>query len=132
MYDWTPGFFPGNLWYAYEFLKDTALEKAAIKWTEELEPLKNFTKHHDLGFMMYCSYGNAYRLTGKNEYKDILVQSAKSLSTRFNPVTGCIKSWDSFKSWHGNKIYNFPVIIDNMMNLGVIVFCITCNWRYQL
>src|SRR6187549_2496779 len=63
MYDWTPGFFPGNLWYAYENTNDAALKNAATKWTEALEPLKIFTEHHDIGFMMYCSYGNAYRLT---------------------------------------------------------------------
>lgn len=122
MYDWTSGFFPGSLWYAYEYTGDSALRKAAIHWTEQLEPLKDFTQHHDLGFMMYCSYGNAYRLTGNEKYKDILLQSARSLSTRFNPATGCIKSWNLFKSWHGNKTYNFPVIIDNMMNLELLFF----------
>lgn len=122
MYEWTPGFFPGSLWYAYEYTKDTALKAAAIKWTERLEPLQFFTQHHDLGFMMYCSYGNAYRLTRNAAYKDILVQSAKSLSTRFNPVTGSIKSWNGFNSWHGNKKYGFPVIIDNMMNLELLFF----------
>lgn len=122
MYDWTPGFFPGSLWYAAEFTKDTALKNAARQWTGRLEPLKTFTQHHDLGFMMYCSYGNAYRLTGNEDYKNILVQSARSLSTRFNPVTGCIKSWNIFRSWHGSKTYNFPVIIDNMMNLELLFF----------
>jgi chondroitin AC lyase len=122
MYDWTPGFFPGSLWYAYEYSKDPQLKTAAVQWTERLEPLKTFTQHHDLGFMMYCSYGNAYRLTGNEVYKNILVQSARSLSTRFNPVTGCIKSWNSFKSWHGNKTYQFPVIIDNLMNLELLFF----------
>jgi unsaturated chondroitin disaccharide hydrolase len=122
MYDWTPGFFPGSLWYAYEYSKSAELKTAAVQWTESLEPLKTFTQHHDLGFMMYCSYGNAYRFTGNEAYKNILVQSARSLSTRFNPVTGCIKSWNVFKSWHGNKTYNFPVIIDNMMNLELLFF----------
>ncbi|MFT3822548.1 MAG: glycoside hydrolase family 88 protein [Chitinophagaceae bacterium] len=122
MYDWTPGFFPGSLWYAYEYTQDTSLKTAATHWTEQLEPLKNFTAHHDLGFMMYCSYGNAWRLTGNEAYKNILVRSARSLSTRFNATTGCIKSWNTFKSWHGNKIYNFPVIIDNMMNLEMLFF----------
>ncbi|MCK7557743.1 glycoside hydrolase family 88 protein [Chitinophaga sedimenti] len=122
MYDWTPGFFPGSLWYAYEGTKDPQLLAEATKWTEKLEPLKDFTKHHDLGFMVYCSYGNAYRITGKQEYKDILIQSAKSLSTRFNPVTGSIKSWNAFKTWHGEQMYYFPVIIDNMMNLELLFF----------
>ena len=122
MYDWTPGFFPGSLWYAFEHTKDKALQQQAIAWTEKLEPLKDFTKHHDLGFMVYCSYGNAYRLTGNKAYRDILIQSARSLSTRFSPVTGSIKSWNAFKSWHGNRTYHYPVIIDNLMNLELLFF----------
>ncbi|WP_126970996.1 glycoside hydrolase family 88 protein [Gynurincola endophyticus] len=122
MYDWTPGFFPGTLWYTFENTPDANLKDAAIRWTEKLEPLKDFTEHHDLGFMVYCSYGNAYRLTQNKEYKDLLVQAARSLSTRFNTTVGCIKSWNRFHSWHGNKTYDFPVIIDNMMNLELLFF----------
>lgn len=122
MYDWTPGFFPGSLWYAYEYTHDPAIRAEAVRWTEKLEPLKDFTEHHDLGFMMYCSYGNAYRLTGNEKYKDNLVQAARSLSTRFDPKVGCIKSWNTFRSWHGNKVYQYPVIIDNMMNLELLFF----------
>ncbi|GAB3014300.1 glycoside hydrolase family 88 protein [Niabella terrae] len=122
MYDWTPGFFPGSLWYAYEYSGDEQLKKEAVKWTEKMEGLKTFTGHHDLGFMMYCSYGNAYRITGNEAYKQILIRSAKSLSSRFNPVTGCIKSWNVFRSWHGERRYYFPVIIDNMMNLEMLFF----------
>ena len=122
MYDWTPGFFPGILWNTYEFNHDNKLQAEAIKWTESLAPLQTFEKHHDLGFMMYCSFGNAYRFTKNNLYKDILVQSARSLSTRYNATTGSIKSWNTFNSWHGNKKYFFPVIIDNMMNLELLFF----------
>jgi len=122
LYEWTSGFFPGNLWYAYEANKDAALKAQAIQWTEKLAPLQTFTEHHDLGFMMYCSYGNAYRLTQNKSYKQVLINSAKALSTRFNPVTGCIKSWNVFKSWHGKESYNFPVIIDNMINLELLFF----------
>lgn len=122
MYDWTPGFFPGTLWYSYEYKPDNGLLQAATAWTEKLEPLKDFKEHHDLGFMVYCSYGNAYRITKNEKYKDILVQAARSLSTRFDPRVGCIKSWNAFKSWHGNKTYPFPVIIDNMMNLELLFF----------
>lgn len=122
MYDWTPGFFPGNLWMVSEMMQDKALQSAALEWTNRLEPLQFYTQNHDLGFMMYCSYGNAYRLTGNPAYKEILLQSAKSLSTRFSPLTGCIKSWNAFRSWHGDKTYRFPVIIDNMMNLELLFF----------
>mgnify|MGYP003582236399 CR=1 FL=1 len=133
MYDWTSGFFPGSLWYVYDYTQDAAIKQAAIKWTEKLAPLQNFTDNHDLGFMMYCSYGNAYRITGNQLYKDILIQSANSLATRFNSVTGSIKSWNRFKSWHGNKTYYFPVIIDNMMNLELLFFAskVTGDDKYR-
>jgi chondroitin AC lyase len=122
MYDWTSGFFPGNLWYAYEFTREESIKKSAIRWTERLAPLQYFTRHHDLGFMMYCSYGNAYRLTGDEKYKAILIQSAKSLATRFNPKVKSIKSWEGFRSWSDQKRYTFPVIIDNLMNLELLFF----------
>ncbi len=122
MYDWTPGFFPGNLWYTYEFTKDPSIKAEAVKWTEKLEPLQYYTGNHDLGFMVYCSYGNANRLAGKPEYKNILINAAKSLCSRYNATVGSIKSWNRFNSWHGNASYDFPVIIDNMMNLELLFF----------
>lgn len=120
MYDWTPGFFPGSLWYIYELTGDAQWKDLATKWTESLEPLKTFTGHHDLGFMMYCSYGNAMRLAPKPEYKDILIQSANSLATRFDPRTQAIKSWNRHKTWDGEVESRYPVIIDNMMNLEML------------
>ncbi|MDF2192302.1 glycoside hydrolase family 88 protein [Paraflavitalea sp. CAU 1676] len=110
---WCSGFYPGTLLYTFEQTKDEALYKEAMRI---LEPLKKeqFNKStHDLGFMMFCSFGNANRLQPKPEYKEILINSAKSLCTRFDPKVGCIKSWDSKKP-------EFLVIIDNMMNLELL------------
>jgi unsaturated chondroitin disaccharide hydrolase len=109
--DWTSGFFGGSLWYLYEYSKDPSFLEAATKWTSVLETEQFNTTTHDLGFMLYCSYGNGYRLTNNPQYKDILLQGAKSLSKRFNPYVGLIKSWD-FRT-----DMSYPVIIDNMMNL---------------
>ncbi|MBB4036131.1 rhamnogalacturonyl hydrolase YesR [Dysgonomonas hofstadii] len=122
MYDWTPGFFPGSLWYLYELTGETKWKEIAEKWTVSLEPLKTHTGTHDLGFMMYCSYGNAERLASKPEYKDILIESAESLSTRFSDKTQVIKSWNRFKSWNDTIRYDYPVIIDNMMNLEMLFY----------
>lgn len=122
MYDWTPGFFPGSLWYLYELTGEEKWKEQAEKWTVSLEPLKTFTAHHDLGFMMYCSYGNAERLAPKPEYKDILIESAGSLSTRFSEKTQVIKSWNRFRSWNDSTVYDYPVIIDNMMNLEMLFY----------
>ncbi len=120
--DWTEGFFPGSLWYIYENNKQKELEKIALKWTVPMEKIQYITSHHDVGFLMYCSYGNAYRLTQNPQYKDILFQSAKSLATRFDTITKCIKSWDYRESWDGKHKWYYPVIIDNMMNLELLYF----------
>lgn len=112
---WCSGFYPGSLLYTYEQTKDTVLKNEALQLLDVLQK-EQFNKNtHDLGFMMYCSFGNAYRLDPKPAYKAILINSAKSLVTRFNPTVGCIRSWDSKPG-----INDFIVIIDNMMNLELL------------
>lgn len=122
MYEWTSGFFPGSLWYLYELTGDGKWKSEAEKWTGSLEPLKTHTGTHDLGFMMYCSYGNAERLAPKPEYRDILIESANSLASRFSDKTRTIKSWNRFKPWDDAYESEFPVIIDNMMNLEMLFY----------
>lgn len=112
---WTSGFFPGTLWYLYEYSKDPALKQEAETRTKLIADQQFYTGTHDLGFMLYCSYGNAYRITGDPADKTVLLNAAHSLSTRFNPTVGCIKSWD-----HGS--WTYPVIIDNMMNLELLAW----------
>ena len=111
---WCSGFYPGSLNYLYEYSHDASLWEEAGR-AEKLLEKEQFNKGtHDLGFMMYCSFGNANRLKPSKEYQEILLNSAKSLSTRFNPVIGCIQSWNASAKW------KFPVIIDNMMNLELL------------
>jgi unsaturated chondroitin disaccharide hydrolase len=113
---WTSGFFPGSLWYLYEYSQDEKIKEAAIQMTSRVEKEKNNTGTHDLGFMLYCSFGNGFRITGEESYKEVLLTGAKSLSTRFRPNIGCIQSWGSTKRWQ------CPVIIDNMMNLELLLW----------
>lgn len=120
IYLWTAGFFPGTLWYVSEYTRDNALQDSALVYTKKMEPVKTFTDNHDIGFMMYCSYGNANRFAPNKSYEDILVESARSLCTRFHEESGTIQSWNGFRTWHGDKVYNYPVIIDNMMNLELL------------
>ncbi len=115
--DWTSGFFPGNLWMMYELTADEHWKSAALKYTLPLEQQKWNGGTHDMGFKMFCSFGKAYQITGNEEYKNILIQSAKTLATRFNPKVGCIRSWD-----HNADKWDFPVIIDNMMNLELLMW----------
>lgn len=111
--DWTSGFPAGSYWYMHELTGDNNWKTIAIENTEKLEGVQYLTSTHDLGFMTFCSYGNAYRITGDTLYKNAILQASESLITRFNPTIGCIKSWD-----HGT--WQFPVIIDNMMNLEML------------
>ncbi len=122
IYWWTAGFYPGMLWYLAEYSGDKALYDSARVWTEKMEKVKTFTGNHDIGFMMYCPYGNAYRLKPSERDKQILITAAKSLITRFNKTTGTIKSWNSWRSWNDSRVFNYPVIIDNMMNLELLFF----------
>jgi len=113
--DWTSGFFPAELWYLYQYTKDEKWLKLARKYTEDLKKEQYNRGTHDLGFMIYCPFGKGYKLTKDTAYRSVIIQAAKSLSTRFNKTAGVIKSWDH----HGDK-WKYPVIIDNMMNLELL------------
>lgn len=113
--DWTSGFFPGQLWYLYEFTKDSKWRTLADSMTRLLSGEQFNGRTHDMGFKIYCSYGNGFRLTHQPLYRQVILQSAKTLATRFNPIVGCIRSWD-----HHRDQWQFPVIIDNMMNLELL------------
>lgn len=113
VYDWTSGFFPGSLWLAYELTGDERLLADAVDYTNKMLPATFYTGTHDLGFMVGCSYGNALRLCPNDSLKTVIIRTADNLASRFNPEIGAIRSWD-FGPW------NFPVIIDNMMNLELL------------
>ncbi|HEY4787196.1 MAG TPA: glycoside hydrolase family 88 protein [Bacteroidales bacterium] len=112
---WTSGFFPGSLWYLYEYSHDKNLKSLAEQFTERVKDQQYTKDNHDVGFMIYCSFGNGYRITGNPDYKKVILNASNSLSTRFNPKVGCIRSWD-WGPWQ------YPVIIDNMMNLELLFF----------
>ncbi len=112
--DWTSGFLPGELWFIYEYTRKPEWKTEAEKLTANIEREKTNGGTHDMGFKVYCSFGTGYRLTNDAHYKDVIITSARTLSTRFNPVAGVIKSWDNRTKW------KYPVIIDNMMNLELL------------
>jgi len=125
--DWTSGFFPGELWMLYGYTHKKEWKDQAEAFTARMEKEKTNGTTHDMGFKLYCSFGNGYRLSKdppfKNEfpeefqrhYKEVILEGARTLSTRFNPVIGSLRSWD-----HHRNLWGFPVIIDNMMNLELL------------
>jgi len=113
--DWTSGFFPAELWYFYQYTKDKKWLSLARKYTEDIKKEQFNHGTHDLGFMIYCPFGNGYKLTKDTAYRSVIIRAAQSLSTRFNKTAGVIKSWD-----HNGDKWKYPVIIDNMMNLELL------------
>ena len=119
--DWCSGFFPGTLWYTYKLTGDKKWETLAAKYTEQLDSVKHLKWHHDVGFMIGSSYLNGLLLDGKEEYKPVIIEAAKSLSTRFRKGAGIIQSWNVDKgTWQAERGWTCPVIIDNMMNLELL------------
>jgi unsaturated chondroitin disaccharide hydrolase len=118
IYNWRSGFWPGIEWYLYESTKDEYWKKQAEKSTVMLRGiLDKPVANHDLGFQLYCSYGNGYRLTGNPGYRQILLRAADSLATLYNPKVGTILSWPGRKKENG---WPHNTIIDNMMNLELL------------
>ena len=114
--DWTSGFFPGILWQIYAYDRDSAVLTQAAKWTETLRQNQTFDRNHDIGFIMYSSFGKALELTGDTAtYLQPLLTAARTGAGRFNPTTETIRSWDRADT-------NHLTIVDNMMNLHLYTF----------
>jgi hypothetical protein len=117
---WCSGFFPGVLWYLYEYTGDASHRSWAEFYSARIEKEKYNTYDHDIGFQIYCSFGNGYRLTGRDDYREVLKVAGNSALERYNPFLGVIRSWD----FNRNR-WQYPVIIDNMMNLELLM------WNYH-
>ena len=115
IYWWTSGHYPGSLWYLYEATGNEFFKDRAIAWMEILKPVSKYDKNHDIGFMMYCSYGNARRILKTDRYDALLKETADSLSHRFKDSLGLIRSWGKITDEK-----DFLVIPDNMMNLELL------------
>lgn len=114
---WVSGFYPGTLLYLYMFTGNDTIYQEALKRVEMMREQQYMTTNHDIGFMMYCSYGNLYKINPQKEYEQILINSAYSLANRYNPDVESIRSWGEIED---NE--NFIVIIDNMMNLELLLW----------
>ena len=111
---WCSGFYPGSMWYVYEYTGDEKIKELALKYQAGLEPLRFRKDDHDIGFQLMCSYGNCLRITEDQTCVPVLIDGANSLASRFDPEVGCTRSW-SFGKW------SFPVIVDNMMNMELLL-----------
>ena len=114
---WCTGFYPGSLLYIYEQTKDSTIRNEALRALEYIKPNQFYTGNHDLGFMMFNSYGNAYKIFNSTDYKEVIFNSAESLAKRYIPSAKVIQSWGDYV-----KRKDAPVIIDNMLNLELLLW----------
>lgn len=115
---WTSGFFPGTLWYLYEYSGNDTIKKYAEEFSDRVKGQQFTTDNHDVGFIINCSFGNGYRITRDSAYRNILKTASTSLLTRYRPGLGVIRSWNTNKT---NTQWQYAVIIDNMMNLELLM-----------
>lgn len=118
--NWTNGFYPGILWMLYAHTGDLAWKVKAEKVTRALEVQKDQIYHHDIGFIIMSSFGKAYEYSPSEYYRNIIIHSAESQLTRFSEITGTTRSWDKWTSRGGTYTTEYPVIIDNLMNLDLL------------
>ncbi|GAB1416362.1 glycoside hydrolase family 88 protein [Paludibacter sp.] len=129
--EWTVGFWPGILWYNYENTKSEKALKTTQYYTDLLEPLTTLPAYdHDLGFQIFCSYGNAYRLTGDESYKQVILNAADTLATLFNPKVGTILSWP--REVNNGRFAPHNTIMDNMINLEMLYWAAKNGGRKEL
>lgn len=129
---WTSGFFPGSLWYMYRLTRDDEWRHLAERWTSGIEPAKSIRTTHDLGFMVFDSFGHGYALTRNPHYRDVVREASVSLSLRYDPRVGAIKSWDAQGQGDRRRDWKYPVIVDNLMNLEMLFASATWGdpaWR---
>ena len=115
---WCSGFYPGVLWQLYEETDDEALKDLAVKYTLPLADLLDRETDHDIGFQLMSSFGKMWKdacAPGDSLFPmTVLARGAGKLAARFNPDIGAIRSWNGAR-------WNYPVIIDNMMNLELLM-----------
>lgn len=126
---WTEGFWPGILWYCYEQSQHEPLREAAEGYTEALGFLSEIPAYdHDLGFIIFCSYGNGYRLTERADYQAKIVAIAERITELYNPEVGTLLSWPREVATFGGH----NTIMDNMINLETLFWAseVSGNKRY--
>ena len=116
---WCSGFYPGTMLYLNSMFPSEILQQEVDSVLNDLQKEKYNKSTHDLGFMMFCSFGNALKFNPKEEYKEILMTSAESLASRYKNSVRAIRSWDN-APWNFAGDGDFVVIIDNMMNLELL------------
>ncbi|WP_105382725.1 glycoside hydrolase family 88 protein [Neorhizobium alkalisoli] len=115
---WTAGFWPGEIWLAFEHTGDKVFQHAAqIQVQSFLHRIVNRieTDHHDMGFLYSPSCVAAWKLVGDEDGRKAALLAADQLIERFQPIGQFIQAW-------GRKgvAEEYRYIIDCLLNLPLL------------
>ena len=117
-FDWTEGFYTGEIWIAYELTGNEKFKELAMKHVDSfLERIENRVEvnHHDMGFLYSLSCVAAYKLTGSEVGKKAALMAADNLISRFHEVGQFLQAWGEMGAED-----NYRLIIDCLLNLPLL------------
>lgn len=115
---WTCGFWPGQLWLAYEHTGGPVFRHAALIQVESfLDRIERKIEvgHHDMGFLYTPSCVAAYRLTGSARARRAALLAADQLLSRWQPKGRFFQAWGAM-----DEPGNYRFIIDCLLNLPLL------------
>ncbi|WP_374628358.1 glycoside hydrolase family 88 protein [Pannonibacter indicus] len=115
---WTAGFWPGEIWLAFEHTGDKVFQYAGqIQVQSFLHRIENRieTDHHDMGFLYSPSCIAAWKLVGDEDGRKAAILAAEQLIERFQPVGQFIQAWG-----RRDNPNEYRYIIDCLLNLPLL------------
>lgn len=115
---WTCGFWPGEVWLAYERTGDEAFKAAALTLVDSfLARIVNkvAVDHHDMGFLYTPSCVAAYKLTGSHKGLQAALLAARQLCGRFQEKGQFLQAWGRMDAPE-----NYRYIIDCLLNVPLL------------
>ncbi len=115
---WTCGFWPGEIWLAWERTGDAAFKDAGLALVDSFlrrieERIE--VEHHDMGFLYSPSCVAAYKLTGSEAGRRAALLAAEQLCARFQEKGSFFQAWGPLGAPD-----NYRYIIDCLLNLPLL------------
>lgn len=123
--DWTPSFWTGMLWLAYDHTGDKEYRKVAEGHLDAYEERLQNTEHemegtltHDIGFLYSLSAVAQYRLTRSERARQVGLFAADRLVDRFHEAPGILQAWGDHRD--PDDVEYGSTIVDSIMNLPLL------------
>lgn len=120
--EWTTGFWSGEVWLAYENIKnDEKKEKLKDIGEQHISSFLNRIdnridiNHHDMGFLYSLSCVAGYQLINSKEGRTAALAAADNLVSRYQETGKFIQAWGNLGDTN-----NYRLIIDCLLNVPLL------------